>query len=149
MSTPIRTLLLIGTLCAISIFQLSAQSPDLSHVKSALEKLNEGEIEAFKNGDCNQLSEYIDDDVSIFLNGRKGSKKKLIGFCRMVERPFEKPSHVDMEYIPISAESGYVLRTMEFSKDGVMYKNELVTKLWMKKESGWKIVHIHTTISTP
>ena len=119
----------------------------LEKVKSELEEVSAKEINAFKTGDCDALDSFIDDKATLYMNGRKvPGKKMLISFCERIPRPFEKPSLIKMEYLPLSTHSGYVIRTMEFSKDEQVYKKEIVTKIWLKGNSGWKIVHLHSTI---
>jgi hypothetical protein len=137
------TILTIG-----SIVGLNAQEDSLEDIKSEIIEVSEKEINAFKTGDCQTLDGFIDEDATLYLNGRKApSKKMLIGFCNQIERPFEKPSMIGMEYLPISDSSAYVIRTMEFSKNEKVYKKEVVTKIWVKGGSGWKIVHLHSTIT--
>ncbi|MBW2938063.1 hypothetical protein KXJ69_08090 [Aureisphaera sp. CAU 1614] len=141
-------LVLIATLTTGSISCLSAQENNLKDVESEIIEVSEKEINAFKNGDCETLDGFIDENATLYLNGRKAPNKNiLIGFCNQIERPFEKPSFVGMEYLPISDSSAYVIRTMEFSKNEKVYKKEIVTKIWFKGSSGWKIVHLHSTIT--
>lgn len=129
-------------------FNLNAQINTLNDVRNEITTVSEKEINAFKMGDCQTLGNFIDDNATLFLNGKRApGKKMLIGFCRNIERPFEKASKVEMEYIPISYNSAYVIRTMEFSKNEKIYKREIVTKIWVRGESGWKIVHLHSTIT--
>ena len=124
-----------------------AQEHPLAHVKSEIMALSEQEINAFRSGDCQTMIDFLADDVSFYANGNKAPGKEMIfGFCKRIARPFETPSKLETEYFPISEHSAYVVRIMEFSKDDNVYKKEIVTKIWVKGESGWKIVHLHSTI---
>ena len=138
----LSSILLLGT-----IPTLNAQKENLESVKAKIMELSEMEIDAFKKGDCETMANLLDDNISFYANGRKAPNKEMIlGFCNRIPRPFEKPSYLTSEYIPISNNSAYVIRIMEFSKDGKVYKKEIVTKIWVKGIDGWKIVHLHSTI---
>ena len=105
------------------------------------------EINAMKSGDCQTLINLLTDDVTFYLNGRKAPSKEMIfGFCNNVPRPFEQPSNITTDYLPLSQNSAYVVRTMEFSKEEKVYKKEIVTKIWIRGEDGWKMAHLHSTI---
>ncbi|MGY8916220.1 MAG: nuclear transport factor 2 family protein [Flavobacteriales bacterium] len=130
-----------------SVLNLNAQEENLADVKSEIIKLSEIEINAFRNGDCETMIDLLADDITFFANGRKApSKEMILGFCKRVPRPFEKPSLLEIEYIPISKNTAYVIRIMEFSKNEKVYKKEIVTKIWIKGIKGWKIAHLHSTI---
>jgi hypothetical protein len=148
MRKNIYNIVSIAILSIGSIFSLNAQEDNLKDVKSEIIELSEKEINAFKSGDCQTLDGFIDANATLYLNGRKApSKKMLVDFCQKVERPFEKPSFIGMEYLPLSDNSAYVVRTMEFSKNEKVYKKEIVTKIWVKGSTGWKITHLHSTIT--
>ncbi|MEP2668687.1 MAG: nuclear transport factor 2 family protein [Cyclobacteriaceae bacterium] len=140
----VRVLLLL--VLSVGTITLYAQQENLESVKAKIKELSEIEIDAFKNGDCEIMLNLLDDNISFYANGKKASKEMVLGFCKGLPRPFEKPSHLDIEYIPISSNSAYVIRIMDFSKDGMVYKKEIVTKIWVKGIDGWKIVHLHSTI---
>lgn len=129
------------------VLNINAQEENLDDVKSKIIELSEIEINAFKNGDCETLIDLFSDDLTFFTDGRKAPGKEMIlSFCKRVPRPFEKPTLIETEYIPISKNAAYVIRVMEFSKDGEIYKKEIVTKIWIKGINGWKITHLHSTI---
>ncbi|NNE32421.1 MAG: hypothetical protein HKN40_08635 [Winogradskyella sp.] len=110
-------------------------------------ELTDIEINAFRTGDCQTMSDLIDENATYYLDGMKApSKDMIIGFCNRIQRPFEKPSNVTTNYFPISNKSAYTIRIMEFAKEGNVYKKEIVTKIWVKGEDGWKISHLHSTI---
>lgn len=148
MKNTIYTKISIVFLAIGSSFSINAQEYNAEDIKLKIKEVSEKEINAFKTGDCKTLSSFIDDNATFYLNGKKApSKKMIIGFCNSIERPFEQAAKVEMEYLPISKNSGYAVRTMEFSKEGKAYKREIVTKIWVKGENGWKIVHLHSTIT--
>lgn len=118
------SLLLLGTATT-----LHGQEGSLESVKMKIKELSEIEIDAFRNGECETMLNLLDDDISFYTNGKKASKEMVLGFCKQIPRPFEKPSHLETEYIPISSNSAYVIRIMDFSKDGIVYKKEIVTKM--------------------
>jgi len=131
-----------------SIISLNGQDSELELIKNEIMEQSKKEMLAFKDGDCDTLGALFDENASLYLNGRKApGKMALIKFCENIQRPFEKPSKMDMEYIPINESSAFVIRTMEFSKDGEIYKKEIVTKIWQKKNNCWKIIHLHSTIT--
>lgn len=125
----VRVLLLL--VLSVGTITLYAQQENLESVKAKIKELSEIEIDAFKNGDCEIMLNLLDDNISFYANGKKASKEIVLGFCKGLTRPFEKPSHLDIEYIPISSNSAYVIRIMDFSKDGMVYKKEIVTKIWV------------------
>ena len=118
----------LSMLHVLSVSSLIAQNSALDKIKEEIVEVSELEIHAFKIGDCQGLAKYIDDEVTLYLNGRKApNKAMLLNFCNRIERPFEVPSLIDMEYFPIDEETAYVVRTMEFSKSDKVYKKEIVT----------------------
>ena len=126
---------------------LQAQEDNLEYVIEEIKRITLVEIEAFKTGDCDKAISFMDENITFYGNGRKAPSKEFIkAFCFRITRPFEKPSSVDTKYYPLSPNSAYVIRTMEFAKDNKVYKKEIVTKVWKKGESGWKIMHLHSTI---
>jgi ketosteroid isomerase-like protein len=126
---------------------LQAQENNLEYVTEEIKRITLVEIEAFKIGDCDKAISFMDENITFYGNGRKAPSKEFIkAFCLRLTRPFENPSSVETKYYPLSANSAYVIRTMEFSKDNTVYKKEIVTKVWKKVESGWKIMHLHSTI---
>lgn len=140
-----KTLLLAIFLNSVLI--VKAQTNGLEYVKSEIMKLTDIEINAFRAGDCKTMGDLIDDNATFYLDGKKApSKEMIIGFCNRVQRPFEKPSKVTSDFFPTSNNSAYVVRIMEFTKDGKLYKKEIVTKVWVKGKEGWKISHLHSTI---
>ena len=125
-----------------------AQVTDLEKIKAEIEEVSLQEIEAFKIGDCDSVSSFMDDKATFYMNGKQiPHKSVLIGFCKKIPRPFEKPSSVSMNYFPIDLNTAYVVRVMEFSKESKVYKKEVVTKIWVKKDEKWRITHIHSTIT--
>lgn len=126
---------------------LQAQEENLDLVETEIRQITEIEIEAFKTGDCEKATSFMDNNITFYGNGRKVPSKKIIKkFCFGLNRPFEKPSSIETNYYPLSKNSAYVIRTMEFHKDEELYKKEIVTKVWRKGKDGWKIIHLHSTI---
>lgn len=108
--------------------------------------MNEKEQAAFKTGDCEELLSLMDDAITFFLNGRKvPSKDIFLNFCQKIPRPFAEPTTSDTKIHPLTENSGYVVKTMEFQVEGKVDKKEVVTKIWKKDEGGWKMVHLHST----
>ena len=125
----------------------NAQNENLGEIKSEIMDMTQLEIEAFKSGECDKFIDLFDDNITFYADGRKAPNKEMIlGFCKRVPRPFEKPSSIEMEYFPLTKNSAFVVRTMEFAKDEKVYKKEFVTKIWVKGSNGWKITHLHSTI---
>ena len=125
----------------------NAQNENLGEIKSEIMDMTQLEIEAFKSGECDKFIDLFDDNITFYADGRKAPNKEMIlGFCKRVPRPFEKPSSTEMEYFPLTKNSAFVVRTMEFAKDEKVYKKEFVTKIWVKGSNGWKITHLHSTI---
>jgi len=148
MKKNIHKFALLAILVFSTFLNINAQEKNIEDLKSEIIEVSEKEINAFKSGDCQALDGFIDEKATFYMNGRKAPNKQMIlGFCRQVQRPFEKPSLTEMEYMPISDNTAYVVRTMEFSKDEKIYKKEIVTKIWVKGTDGWKIMHLHSTIS--
>ena len=126
---------------------LQAQENAFESVRAELQHMTEMEQQAFITGDCEKVISLMDDNITFFANGRKAPSKMMIqNFCENIPRPFEKPSSNNSEYYALTENSGYVIRIIEFSNDEVVYKKEIVTKIWKKDESGWKIKHLHSTV---
>ena len=139
--------LVLLILALVVTLKTNAQQENLENIKSEIMEITQMEIEAFKSGECEKFIDLFDDNITFYADGRKApSKEMILGFCKRVPRPFEKPSSIEMEYFPISKNSAYVVRTMEFTKDEKVYKKEVVTKIWVKGPSGWQITHLHSTI---
>lgn len=126
---------------------LQAQEDNLEIISEEIEQITNIEIEAFKSGDCDKAISFMDENITFYGDGRKAPSKEMIkAFCFRLTRPFEKPSSIDTKYYPLSRNSAYVIRIMEFTKNEKVYKKEIVTKVWKKSDVGWKIMHLHSTI---
>lgn len=126
---------------------LQAQEDNFNLVVEEIKRITQAEIDAFRLGDCDTAVDFMDENITFYGNGRKVPSKEIIKkFCFSLTRPFEKPSSIDTQYYPLTENSAYVVRMMEFAKDDKVYKKEVVTKVWKKGHGGWKIMHLHSTI---
>ena len=124
-----------------------AQEINLEQVKSEIEAASAKEQQAFKEGNCDQVLDLMDDKVTFLANGRRVPSKEIIAkFCSSIPRPFKNPTVDTMEIYPLSDDSGYTVRTLEYPKDEKTKTLEYVTKIWRKTEGKWKISLLHSTV---
>lgn len=134
------------------IFSLSAigfaQEQSLESVRAEIQQINDKEQEAFINGNCEELMTLMDDDITFIINGKKApSKGFIMNMCKKMPRPFGKPALSDTKIYALTKDSGYVIRMMELAKDdGIIYRKEVITKIWKKTKDGWKMTHLHSTV---
>lgn len=139
------TLLLF--LIGLFSFQNQLHAQDFESVKKAIQAHTDKEQKAFIEGDCETVLDLMTDDIGFYANGRKAPSKKMIGmFCEKIPRPFGTLNNDHMEIIPLTNESGYTLRTMDYYKNDRTKVEETVTKVWIKTTDGWKIKHLHSTV---
>ncbi|WGK65422.1 nuclear transport factor 2 family protein [Croceiramulus getboli] len=124
-----------------------SQSFDKDKVKMEIEQSALLEQDAFKNGRCEEVLNLMSDDITFLANGRKVPSKMVVGkFCNSIPRPFKTATLDQLEIIPLSETSGYVIRTLEYPKDEETNTTEYVTKIWKKMDGEWKITHLHSTV---
>jgi SnoaL-like domain len=134
------------------IFGLSAtgfaQVENLETVRAEIQQMNDKEQNAFINGSCDELMTLMDESITFIINGRKAPSKGFIkNMCQKMPRPFGKPALSNTKIYVLSKDSGYVVKMMELAKDdGVIYKKEVITKIWRKTIDGWKMAHLHSTV---
>lgn len=106
-----------------------AQEDNLESVKTEIQQMNEKEQDAF-------------------INGRKAPNKGFImNMCQKMPRPFSTPALSDTKIYVLTKDSGYVVRMMELAKDdGIIYRKEVITKIWKRTKNGWKMTHLHSTV---
>ena len=125
----------------------NGQSYDSSMVRTEIEKAALAEQNAFKEGDCDKVLDYMDDEITFLANGRRAPSKMMIGkFCTTIPRPCESPTVDKLEIHPISETTGYVIRNIEYPKDEKTKISEYVTKIWKKTDGKWRITHLHSTV---
>lgn len=105
------------------------------------------EQNAFKNGKCSEVIEYMDDNISFLANGKRVASKTIIEkFCNSIPRPFKTPILDKLDIYPLTNDTGYTIRTLEYPYDENTKKQEFVTKIWRKTNGKWKISHLHSTV---
>ena len=125
----------------------NAQKQDLIDVKSEISQAAYLEQNAFKEGNCEQVLDLMDNEITFLANGRKVNSKQIIGkFCNSIPRPFKKPINDTLTIYPLTNESGYTIRTLVYPKDDKTKMQEYVTKIWKKTDGNWKITHLHSTV---
>jgi len=126
---------------------LNAQTIDLESVKSEITEAALKEQDAFKNGDCAQVMDMMEPNVTFLANGNSVLSKKIIEkFCNSLPRPFKKAIVDTLEVYPLTMESGYTIRRLEYENDAETKMQEFVTKIWRKTNGHWKIRHLHSTV---
>ncbi|MCW8980380.1 MULTISPECIES: nuclear transport factor 2 family protein [Altibacter] len=133
------------------IFSLSntvnAQTLDSPNVESEIKEAAHKEQNAFKEGNCEQVLDLMDNEITFLANGKKVPSKQIISkFCNSIPRPFKEPISDKLEIYALSNESGYTIRTFEYPKDDTTNMQEYVTKIWKRIEGKWKITHLHSTV---
>ncbi len=125
-----------------------AQEDNLESVKTEIQQMNEKEQYAFINGNCEELMTLMDKNITFIINGRKAPNKGFImNMCQKMPRPFGKPALSDTKIYALTKDSGYVVRMMELAKDdGIIYRKEVITKIWIRTKNGWKMTHLHSTV---
>lgn len=124
-----------------------SQAYDEETVKAEIQKAALTEQAAFKKGDCDQVLAMMSDDITFLANGRRVPSKQVVGkFCNSLPRPFKKATTNTLDIHPLSATTGYVVRTLEYPKDENTMMLEYVTKIWKKTDGNWKITHLHSTV---
>ncbi len=144
-----RILLILGLYISILGFSKTAyaQNTDLFSVKVEIEQAAAMEQAAFETGDCETLISFFDDSVSFYANGNKAPSKEMIAsFCKNIPRPFKnKSDKILLEVFPLSENTGYTVRTF-WGKEEPSKIVEVVTKIWKKTDSKWKIIHFQSTV---
>lgn len=120
---------------------------DIETVTSEIGAAVQKEQNAFKTGDCEVVLEMMEDSITFLANGRKAPSKYIIGkFCKSVPRPFKTPSIDKLDIYPLTNESAYTIKTLEYPKDEKIKIQEYVTKVWKKTNGKWRISHLHSTV---
>nr|WP_321245022.1 nuclear transport factor 2 family protein [uncultured Psychroserpens sp.] len=133
-------------LLLISSYALCNGQTD-SSVRSEIEAATLKEQKAFKDGKCSEVLESMDDDISFLANGKKIPSKTIIEkFCNSISRPFKTPTVDKLDIYPLSGNSGYTIKTLEYTTDDSTKTQEFVTKVWQKTNGKWKISHLHSTV---
>tara|TARA_R110002073_G_scaffold279026_1_gene442831 strand:+ start:70811 stop:71272 length:462 start_codon:yes stop_codon:yes gene_type:complete len=140
--------LIVGIILIFNISNtIKAQTLDLENVKSELKEAALKEQNAFKKGDCDQVLSLMENDITFLANGRKVPSKQIVGkFCNSIPRPFKTALIDKLDIYPLTNESGYTIRTLEYPNDEETKMQEYVTKIWRKANGKWKISHLHSTV---
>jgi len=134
-------ILIVGLLMVL--FAVDAQSSD-ELLAVAME-----EQKAFKEGDCNKIESLIDTEVTFYVNGRRMTHEQVGSFCRAIKRPFgsgRSPIEDTITPYRISETLGYTVRDFRWTNADKLVIHEVVTKIWLKGEDGWKIIHFQSTV---
>jgi hypothetical protein len=120
---------------------------DLESVKLEIKTAALKEQYAFKKGDCKQVLDLMEENITFLANGRKAPSKDIIAkFCKSIPRPFKKATIDKLEFFALTLTSGYSMRTLVYPKDENTNIEEFVTKIWNKTNGKWKISHLHSTV---
>ncbi|WP_157809515.1 DUF4440 domain-containing protein [Ulvibacter sp. MAR_2010_11] len=119
----------------------------MESIKSELQEATNKEQLAFKNGDCQEVVDSMESDITFIANGNKVPSKAVIQkFCNSIPRPFKKATIDNLDIYPLTNETGYTIRTLEYQKDSQIKILEYVTKIWRKSDGKWKITHFQSTL---
>lgn len=136
-----KLILVFGLLAVFSM----AEADVSNDVLAAAEE----EQAAFKEGDCDKAVTLIDKDITFYANGRKMSHEQIGNFCRAIKRPFgdgRDPIEDTITPYEISENLGYTVRDFRWADKNGQVVHEVVTKIWQKKEGGWKMIHFQSTV---
>lgn len=138
----------IGLLLILNnLVSLHAQNTNLDTVKLEIEEAAIKEQNAFKSGDCKQVMDLMEPEITFLANGRKAPSKQMVEkFCNSIPRPFKKTIIDRLDISPLTIDTGYVVRTLEYPNDDTTKMKEYVTKIWRKTNGVWKISHLHSTV---
>ena len=142
-----KTISVVISLIFYASLAVTAQNLDITKIKSEIQEASLKEQKAFKEGNCDQVLQLMANEITYLANGRKVPSKEIIAkFCNSIPRPFKKADIDTLEIYPISNESGYTIRTLEYPNDEKTKMQEYVTKIWKKSDGEWKIIHLHSTV---
>jgi len=134
-------------LCLLFLGFASIYAQDLEIIKSEIKEAALLEQNAFKNGDCTQVLEMMEDDITFLANGNKVPSKSIIeNFCNSIPRPFKTLTIDQLDIYPLTKDSGYTIKSLEYPNDDNTNMQEFVTKIWRKTNGEWKISHLHSTV---
>ena len=140
-----RSFIPLSLVCVFSIAAPAfADQTELEAVERELSEMNRLEQEAFVAGDCEEMLDLLADDISFYANGREMTKRDVGIFCSRIPRPFPATGESRTRVLPISADAGYLIKTITFPDSP---KVEVVTKIWKKGADGWKMVHFQSTVT--
>lgn len=143
----IKTILLIAMFVVISANTSNAQTTDFIQVKAEIKQAATQEQNAFRNGECEIVLALMDNNITFLANGRRAPSIEMISkFCGTIKRPFKEPILDSIETYPLTNDSGYSIRTLEYPKSETTKMQEFVTKIWKKIDGQWKIIHLHSTV---
>ncbi len=121
----------------------------LAHSSDELLAIAYEEQAAFKEGDCDKVQALMAEDITFYANSRKMTGEQVGKFCRSIKRPFDAgraPISDTLTPRKLSETLGYTVREFSFQdQDGRVVK-EVVTKIWLKGEDGWKMIHFQSTV---
>ena len=107
------------------------------------------EQDAFKEGDCEKVESLMAEDITFYANSRKMSREQVGRFCRSIKRPFGAGrDSIEDTITPhrISETLGYTVRDFRWYDKNEKIVHEVVTKIWHKDDSGWKMIHFQSTV---
>ena len=114
-------------------------------------ELDEIRRQAMREGDCEKLVTFFDDQFSFYVNGREfPSLDAIVEGCRQIPRPFPPEESITDEFYLLSEKAVYNLIVLEFEplREGFGdLAREVITRIWNKTDQGWRIVHMHVSIN--
>ncbi len=120
-----------------------------AHSSDELLAVAHEEQEAFREGDCDKVLSLMAEDITFYTNSRKMSREQIGKFCRSMERPFSAgrtPISDTITPYKVSETLGYTVREFRFHNKDDRVVQETVTKIWLKGEDGWKMIHFQATV---
>ncbi len=107
--------------------------------------------QAMREGDCEKLVTFFDEQFSFYVNGRKfPSLDAIVEGCRQIPRPFPPEEIITDEFYLLSEKAVYNLIVLEFEPRREEFGDlarEVITRIWNLTEQGWRIVHMHVSIN--
>ncbi|MDX1365469.1 MAG: nuclear transport factor 2 family protein [Arenibacter latericius] len=124
-----------------------SQDFDVDNVSLEIQEAVMAEKNAFRTGDCDTVLDFMEENITFLANGRRLPSKEMIGkFCTTIPRPFKKATTNEVTIYPLTVNSGYEIRTLEYPKDEHTKIFEYVTRIWKKSAGKWRITHLHSTV---
>jgi ketosteroid isomerase-like protein len=124
-------------------------------VRAEVEEQHRREQKAFVEGDCETVVSFYSDEATIYRGGRRvDDLSEALEFCRKLPRPFTRegePPEISDRFYVLSGNAAHFVRTIDFApvaEESPAFKREVVTKVWLKTNDGWKIVHFHSSTQT-
>jgi uncharacterized protein (TIGR02246 family) len=136
-------LAVVGMWCA-GLYASELPEAQRLEIQAEIDALEARRAEAFVSGDCDTVLSFFDGDGVFFIRGRQlPSRQAILHTCRAVPRPFPTAGVQQNEVHVLSPDTAYSVQAFSLPEA----RNEVVSKVWKRFDDGWRIVHLHVSIT--